>query len=207
MGSRVKCALHVVHRHVGLAAKIAAARLGWMVGGDIPAAHREVDSSAIRDLVVDDDELLVMRGTEGKVAVEQYLGAIGHSRPEDPPREQLAIDGIEHRMVPQENPDLELRPALEQPTQQPADRDWSAVRGLAAALEPHAAVQLPAEYEDRPLRREQRGAQRLKVVRSIHEHGCTRGVLEPPACVTFDQSPAGRAVAGAARLRRGATPR
>ena len=53
--------LHVVQRHIRLASGIAAPGLGRVVSGDVPAAHRQVDAAAIRDVIVDDDELLVVR--------------------------------------------------------------------------------------------------------------------------------------------------
>ena len=73
--------LHIVHRHVRLSSEVAAARLGGMVRCDVPAAHRQVDAAAIRDAVVDDHELLVMRCAEGQMIVEQDLDALGLRKP------------------------------------------------------------------------------------------------------------------------------
>ena len=82
-----------------------------------------------------------------------------------------------------------MRAALQQPAQQLAELDGRAVGRPRMALEPRAAVQLPAEDEDRALRREQRSAQRFEVARGVDENGGARGVRAPPTSVALDQQP------------------
>ena len=110
------------------------------------------------------DELLVMRRADRQVAVEQDLDALRSARPEDPARKQLAVHGVQDGVVPQQNSDLEVRAPLQQPAQQLAELDGRAVGRPRVALEPRAAVQLPAQNEDRALRGEQRSAQRFEIV-------------------------------------------
>src|SRR6185503_9712559 len=85
--------LHVVQRDVRLARVVAAARLGRMMRGDVPPAYRQVDAAAIGDLVVDDDELLVVRGARGQVTVEHDVDAIRKARHAEPAGKQLAVHG------------------------------------------------------------------------------------------------------------------
>ena len=95
--------LHVVHRHVRLATEIAAPRLRGVVGRDVPAAHGQVDAAAVRDVVVDDDELLVMRRADRQVTVEQDLDSLRFARAEDQARKELAVHRVEDRVVPQQD--------------------------------------------------------------------------------------------------------
>ena len=178
--------LHVVHRRIVLVVRIAAARFRGMVGRDVPAAHGQVDAAAIGDGVVDDHELLVMRRAERQMAVEQNLDSLRLAMPEDEARKELAVHRVEDWVVPQQNLDRQLWPALQQPLEQLADLDGCAVGGPRAAFEPRAAVQLPAQNEDRVLRGEQRSAERCEVVRGVDENGRARGVRAPPAGIALD---------------------
>jgi hypothetical protein len=64
-GCAVDDDLHVVQRHIGLARRVLAPGLGGVMCGDIPTPHGQVDSAAVGNLVVDDDELLVVRRADG----------------------------------------------------------------------------------------------------------------------------------------------
>ncbi len=156
--------LHVVHGQVRLVVRIAAARLRGVVGRDVPAAHGQVDAAAVRDVVIDDHELLVMRRADRQVTVEQNLDPLRFAMAEDEARKELAVHRVEDRVVPQQNLDREIRAALQQPFEQLADLDRRAVGGPRVAFQPRAAVQLPAQNEDRALRGEQRRAEGLEIV-------------------------------------------
>ena len=107
--------LHIVHRQILLVVRIAATWFGGVMRRDIPPAHRQVDAAAVRDVVVDDDEFLVMRRAERQMTVEQNLDALRCAMAEDEARKELPVHRVEHRVVPQEDSDLQLRAAFEQP--------------------------------------------------------------------------------------------
>ena len=135
-------------RHVRLARRIAAPRLGGVVGRDVPAAHGQVDAAAVRDVVIDDDELLVMRRADRQVAVEQDLDALRYARAEDQARKELAVHRVEDRVIPQQNLDLELRAALQQPasslpssTGAPSvGREWPSSRVRLCSSQPRMKI-------------------------------------------------------------------
>ena len=178
--------LHVVHGQVRLVVRIAAARFRGVVGRDVPAAHGQVDSAAVRDVVIDDHEFLVMRRADRQVTVEQNLDPLRFAMAEDEARKELAVHRVEDRVVPQQNLDLELRAALQQPFEQLADLDRRAVGGPRVAFQPRAAVQLPAQNEDRALRGEQGRAEGLEIVCRVDENGRACGVRAAPAGITLD---------------------
>src|SRR5918995_277997 len=121
------------------------------------------------------------------MTVEQYLDALRLAEAEDRPRKELAVHGKGHRMVPEEDANLETWPALQQPLEQLAELDRGTIGRTRAALEPRSAVQLPTEDENRALGREQRGTQRFEVVCGVDENGGALGVRAPPAGVALDQ--------------------
>jgi hypothetical protein len=180
--------LHVVHRQVRLAIRIPAPRFGWVVRGDVPAANGQIDAAAVCDSVVDDDELLVVRGADGQVAVEHDLDALGLLSAEDPARKELPIDGVEHRVIPEQDADFELPAAFQEPLDQRTELDGCTVGRRRGAFDARAAMQLPAEDEHRALCGEQRRAQCGEVARGVDQHGRALGGCQPPARVAFDQN-------------------
>ena len=175
-------------RHVRLAARIAAPRLRGVVGRDVPAAHGQVDAAAIRDVVVDDDELLVMRRADGQVTVEQDLDALRFARAEDPARKELAVHRVEDRVVPQQ--DLDRRAAGGASAASAAACRARSARRRSAASAPSSRVRLCSSQPRMKigaLRGEQRSAQRFEIARGVDENGGARGVRAPPTGIALDQ--------------------
>src|SRR5262249_32290101 len=149
--------------------RIAAPRLDRPMLGRVPAPQREVDAAAIRDAVVDHDELLVVRGAHRQMGVEPDLGATALTPSEDETREQLAPGRLEQRVVPEHDRHFELVLAAQQELEQPAELARRAVAAVALAHEARATVELPSQDEDRTFGLEQRGPQRAEVIRGIDE--------------------------------------
>jgi hypothetical protein len=179
--------LHVVHGNVGPVLRIDAARIRRAVLLRVPAAQREIHAAAERDLVVDHDGLLVVRGAERQMTVEQDVDAARLPPAEHPLREELALRGVEHGVIPQQDADAELPAPAQQPTQQLAELDRRAIRSRARADQLRAAVDFPAEDVDRALGFQQGRAQRAEMVGRVDERRRARRLRATPAGIAFDQ--------------------
>jgi hypothetical protein len=116
------------------------------------------------------------------------------------------VHGVNDRVIPQQDLERELRSPLQEPAQQLAELDRRPVGRPLRALEPGAAVQLPAEDHHGALCREQRGAQRFEVARGVDENRGTCNISTPPTGVALDQQPVSRARLLLLECSRSATP-
>src|ERR1044071_8553952 len=115
------------------------------------------------------------------MSVEPDLGAPPLAPAEDETREQLALNRVQQRVVPQQDPDLELPLAAQQEFEQLAELARRAVAAVALADQAGLAIELPAQDEDRAFGLEQRGAQRAEIVGRIDERGRAWRVAHTPA--------------------------
>src|SRR5688500_14075176 len=130
------------------------------------------------------------------MAVELDVDAPRLVPAENPAREQFAVHRVEHGVIPQENPNLEVFLAPQQPLEQLAELERRAVGRLGGAAQAGAAIELPAEDEDRALGREQRRTQRAEKVRSVDEHRGAFRVHAAPTGFAFDEQRGSRGLPG-----------
>ena len=148
-GGAVHQSLHVVIRRVGLSSRINAVRIFERVRGRIPAPDGQIESAGIGDRVVDHDDLLMLRTAERRFAVETELHLIRRIPVERKLRKHFALERIEHREIPQQQPHRQSGPPLHERREKVAKRNRKSVIGLAAlADKARAAVDVPAEDED-----------------------------------------------------------
>ena len=74
-GGAVDSHLDVVHRARDLALGVEPASVVGLVSRRVPAHEREIESSDERNLVVDDDDFLMVRGPDRMLAVEGEVQA------------------------------------------------------------------------------------------------------------------------------------
>jgi len=95
-----------------------------LVGGvppRVPARRREVEAAREGDRVVHHDDLLVLGGAQGMIAVQAEVEArmAGPHRPET--RQRLALEGVDHGEIPVEDVDVQVGPAVEHRVQEAAE--------------------------------------------------------------------------------------
>src|SRR4030095_17179483 len=73
----------------------------------------------------------------------------------------------------------------------------------AVRSQPHAAVDVPTENEERLARLDQRRAHRTEIILSVHEEGQPAGALDAPAIVAGPQQRRPSGVRGGGRRRGG----
>jgi len=154
--------LHVVERRIGRAGGIDAARLVGAVRRRVPTPDREVDAADERNRVVDHHDLLVVRGPDRMMVVEvKSESAVGApaARVE---RKGLPGERVDHREVPVQHIDAQRAPAPGERVEEMAERARHPVGGLTLH-ERRAAVDVPADDEDRALGPQRRGAKRGEV--------------------------------------------
>ncbi|MEH3147940.1 MAG: hypothetical protein PGN34_21945 [Methylobacterium frigidaeris] len=161
--------LQIVDRSVGLAIGIAAQGIVRPVPGGVPALHRQVHPAREGDGVVDADELLVVGGVERVVGVELELD----------PRMVLPLGAEDQRQrgagsvhggdAPDQDPHLQAGPRLDEEAQERPERRRGVLVGVVAQAD--AAVEVPADDEDRAPRLPQGTLQGGEVVGAVDQHG------------------------------------
>ena len=106
--------LDVVERPVGMAGGIDALAILGRMGGRVPAPDREIEPAREGQRIVDHHDLLVLRAAEGNGVVDAQRHALGRPPAQRQARQQLALAGIEQRVVPQQQVDVQVGPALDQ---------------------------------------------------------------------------------------------
>ena len=173
--------LDVVERPIGLAGRIEPMRIVDPVLAGIPAADRQIEPAGECERIVDHDDLLVLRGAGRHRIVETEAHARRRIPAERERRERLALQRIEHRIVPGEQVHGQLGPLVHELRQKLAQRDRPAVVRLAVlADEPRAAVEIPADDEDVALRLQQRLAHRAEERARVDQHRGARRALDAP---------------------------
>ena len=96
----------------GLAGRIDAARVVGVVAGRVPAPDGDVEAARKGEPVVDDRDLLVLRGADRRLLVEGELDLRRRLPLQGDADRRLALERIEHRGPPQEELDREIGRAL-----------------------------------------------------------------------------------------------
>ena len=140
---------HVVEGRIRPVGRHATRLVGSMLRR-VPALAGQVDASAKRDRIVDDDDLLVMRAAGRMRVVELQVHAPMRFPAPSPShgRRRFAIRRVDHREVPVEHVDVKVAPATCQVVQIAAELGARALV-LAAIIEAAAAVEVPRDDEDR----------------------------------------------------------
>jgi hypothetical protein len=151
----------------------------------VPAPDGQVEAAGERHRIVDDDDLLVMRRPDRHLVIEAEPHLAWRAPVQRERGEHLALQRVEHGIVPKQKVDRKLRSLSHQRRQELGERRGISIVGLAIlADETHAAVDIPADDEDVALRLQQGLANGAKEWRSVDQNGRTRGALNPPNILT-----------------------
>ncbi len=138
--------LYVVKGPVGLARRISAARVMAAVLAGVEAAYGQVESADERQRIIDDDDLLVMRGRHRMIAVEGEAQAFVRVPALPGGRQQgFALKREDEREIPAQQVDAQVRLALESGLEK--RREPLFVITPVASAKSHAAVYVPAERD------------------------------------------------------------
>jgi hypothetical protein len=122
------------------------------VGAVVPAALAQVHPAEHRDRAVDDHRLLVLAGADRVTGVELEAQVLVAADAEGERLERLALEGEHRRGAPGQDAHLELGPRLAELRQELDQRErFLGLLGLFATQELDAAVELPAQHQDRAL--------------------------------------------------------
>ena len=113
----------------------------------VPAVFRYIQSAGKRDGIIDDDDLLMMRRTQGMVAVEAKMDPSVTAPGMAIKRNDFAIRGIDHREIPQEHINAEFPIATHQIVQEVSEA-W---RSRISRIETEPAIELPTGDENKVL--------------------------------------------------------
>ncbi|KXX64904.1 hypothetical protein AY586_02150 [Marichromatium gracile] len=186
--------LQVVEGRVGLAVGVAPAGVLGLVRAAVPAPFTEVEAAAEGQCVVDDHQLLVVTGRQRVVVIEGEVQARVLAPGVDAEEQRFALERVDRRIVPEQDPGLEPGGAFEQGMEQFAESGRQPVAGvLAHQLE--LTVQVPAEDQDAMPGIDQCPAQGGEVAFAVDQWCQTAGAGDLPAglagyqqrggCVTF----------------------
>ena len=70
----------------------------------------QIDAAAERELIVDDDDLLMMRAADGMTIVEAESHVRVHPPAQPPSRQRVALERVERGVVPDQDVAAKLRP-------------------------------------------------------------------------------------------------
>ena len=125
------------------------------------------------------------KGTELSM---QSVTRSGVRQPSDRRGKQLALAGIEQRIVPQQEMDVQVGPRPHQIAQEVGEIAGQAVgRAAVGADELRAAVDVPADHHDAALGLQASAAHRLEEGGSVDQDGGPGGPLDPPDIVVRPQ--------------------
>ncbi len=149
----------------------------------IPALAGHVDAAAKGKLVVDDDDLLVVRGGDGVMAVQLGVDALVrhplHDGEEGPPPEQR----LDRAGVPAEQENLQLRLTLDERVDEVAHR----LARCLVMVQNDARVEVPADQQDLPPRIQHRAACHTEIFLRIDDDRHAIGLLDRQhSCPTFN---------------------
>jgi hypothetical protein len=149
----------------------------------VPAVAGQIDAAAERELVVDDDDLLMVTAGDGVPIVKSKPYVPRHPPSQPPSRQRIALERVERSVVPRQNVAAKLGAATRDEGEQLRELAWRA-SGAATRLEIDRRRDIPAQHEHRVLRRQQR---------LLHEHEVVCRVLHAVKSVRTLDSPAVRA--------------
>ena len=169
----------VVIRAVRPAPRVDPPRIVRIVRRRVPPRRGEIEPADERHCIVDDDDLLVLRASQRMMVVETEVEArVGAARPAMK-RQDLALQGIDDREVPIENADTQRSTAPDQAVEERPDL-VRVVPHPSFGPQSHAAVEIPADYQDRMASARCRRHEGAKERLSVDEHGGAGGRLDTP---------------------------
>ncbi len=164
--------LNVVERLVGLVTRIDAEIVCRIVRRGIPATDRNVEAAAEGETVVDDDDFLVMGSAEWNFIIEAEIDVARRVPAERHGGQQLALHRVDDRIVPEEELYLEVRVLPRESGNEFAECFGKVIIHLAGGTDKaRAAVDVPADDQDRMAGILHRRAQGLEIMRSIDDRG------------------------------------
>ena len=178
--------LKVVERREGFALRRHPPGIVRPVLAGVPAARPRVEAADEGHLVVDDHDLFVQGGAVRVVAAEREVEMLGAHPAQLGPGQQLAVERVDHGVVPAVDPDVELRALLDELRQEGRELRRPAVL-IAVAEHLQAAVDDPGQDQDRPPGPAQGIAQGDEVVRPVDDEGEPVGGRDSPDRVALDQ--------------------
>ena len=113
--------LRIVKRPVFFALRCFSVRILRLVLRGVPAILRQVDPAAKSDRVIDDHDLLVLRGTDGVFFVHLKRDARVSLPWQRQDRQPLAFGDIDHRPVPHQHVDPQIPGATDGSVQEFAE--------------------------------------------------------------------------------------
>jgi hypothetical protein len=150
----------------------------------VPATRCQIDAAAESDRIVDDDDLLMMRAADRmRVVVPETDPAMRLPR-QAVQRRPLAVEPEDHRVIPDQDVDLQLAAAAHQVIEKAADLQLAVA--AVGAQQARAAVEIPAGDQDRAARVAGGFDECPEVRVSIDQERRPRGVLDAPA-ITIDR--------------------
>jgi hypothetical protein len=150
----------------------------------VPAAQCEIDAAAERDRVIDDHDLLMVRAAgRMRVVVAETDPAMRLPR-QAVERRPLAVEPEDHRVIPDQDVDLQLAAAAHQVVEEAAELELAVA--AVGAQQARAAVEIPAGDQDRAARVARGLDERLEIGVRIDQEPRPRGVLDAPA-ITIDR--------------------
>ena len=168
----------------------------------VPAMAGQIDAAAERELIVDDDDLLMVDAADGMAVVEAEPDASRHAPAEPPSRERIALERVERGVVPGQDvaakarsPPRDVREQLDRAgSARPTPSAPGSDRRVAVMSQPRMntvcarAEQAPAA----PAGNSRRRPERSKAIRAIDAPAVPSGLddrgrrrrMVSPACAT-----------------------
>ena len=160
--------LHVVERGVWFAVRVDTTFVVRQVCRRVPPPLAQVHSSRECDAIIYDHELLVLRRADRVLPIQGKMHAVVGRPLQSVVRKELPFHRVDHREVPAEDINLEVRVLLGQRIEQSAQCLRETIVG-PVAHEPKLAVDIPTKHEDRMARETDRFSKRAEVVLAIDD--------------------------------------
>ena len=161
--------LDFVVRPIRLAERCLPRRFLGPVRARVPAMARQIDAAAERQLIVDDDDLLMVQAPTGWRSSKPNRTRSRHAPAEPPSRERIALERVEGAVVPRQDVATKCRPPSCDICEQLVEPRW---RGRPsgwrdARQQIGVGVDIPAENEHRAAGVQQRPPHQPEIVGGI----------------------------------------
>ena len=157
-----------------------ATRVVVRVVARVEAAAREIVAADESHGVVDDDDFLMVRAADRMLVVEAKRQPTMRAAVELVDRQPLALHRVEHREVPRQHVTAQCRGSRDEGIEEIAQLLGQPV-ARAVGYEAHAAVDVPAEDENRPAGPRKRRTHGAEVLDAIDQKRHALRTLDTPA--------------------------